>query len=959
MRKMRSCKMMKILLLLLSFMMLLSMTAMAISDSADTSALMAFKNGIIDRSNKLSNWQGNDPCGDAWMGVICVSTNSSTNVSHVSELQLFSYNLEGQLAPELGNLSQLSTLNLMFNNNINGTIPSSIGNLQNLNLLLLNGNQLTGSIPSELGQLTKLTRLQLDENQLSGPLPLSLGNITQVQHFHMSNNSINGSIPATLGRLQNLLHLLLDNNDLEGPLPEEIANISTITIVQLDNNPKIASTIPQQWVQIPSLIKLSLKNCSLYGPIPELGAPTNLSYVDLSLNKLSGGLPSNLSSNLVTVNFVHNYLTGSIPDSYGTLQQLQALQLANNFLNGTIPASLGSGLSFSNNSNTLLVDLQNNNLTGLDTELLFEATRSTNINVWLAGNQELCSILATTVSLKVCTSPDGITVLQNTSSSNSQTPNSTCHSCSLPSMPVVDVASQVCRCAQPIPVLIRLKSPGFSFFDRYTQNLISLLEGALNISASQVQIQSSDWDAAGERLYLNLLLFPPNSTFNSIEVNNLYNVFSTFILSLSSNWSLSVVGPYDLLNFNTVAVVQTTSKGLSTGSIVGIVVGAVAFVAILAAFATFLILHRHHKKQRRLRTLPPGVKIAGVKGFTYEELAKASKGFSPENEIGQGGYGKVYRGTLEDDTIVGIKRALKESMQGAHQFYTEIELLSRLHHRNLVQLIGYCNDKGEQMLVYEFMVNGNLRDHLIPTEEMDFAKRIHIALGTARGILYLHTEANPPIFHRDIKANNILLDRNYNAKVADFGLSKSAPEPNVDDATPEHVSTTVKGTPGYMDPQYFMTNKFTDKSDVYSFGIVLLELITGMMPISRGKYILREVKEALEANKISSIIDPCMGTSYPPDGLDRLLKLALSCCSQENEDRPQMIDLTRELQDIWRLTAASYPMLSKMDSDISSHNFGTMGQSSQTSGPYSVLDVEAKDGTGKFSSISDPHVWPR
>ncbi len=152
----------------------------------------------------------------------------------------------------------------------------------------------------------------------------------------------------------------------------------------------------------------------------------------------------------------------------------------------------------------------------------------------------------------MCTSPDGITVLQNnTSSSNSQTPNSTCHSCSLPSMPVVDVASQVCRCAQPIPVLIRLKSPGFSFFDRYTQNLISLLEGALNISASQVQIQSSDWDAAGERLYLNLLLFPPNSTFNSIEVNNLYNVFSTFILSLSSNWSLSVVGPYDLLNFNT------------------------------------------------------------------------------------------------------------------------------------------------------------------------------------------------------------------------------------------------------------------------------------------------------------------------------------------------------------------------------------------------------------------------
>ncbi len=119
------------------------------------------------------------------------------------------------------------------------------------------------------------------------------------------------------------------------------------------------------------------------------------------------------------------------------------------------------------------------------------------------------------------------------------------------------------------------------------------------------------------------------------------------------------------------------------------------------------------------------------------------------------------------------------------------------------------------------------------------------------------------------------------------------------------------------------------------------------------------MKEALEANKISSLIDPSMGTSYPPDGLDRLLKLALSCCSQEYEERPQMIDLTRELEDIWRLTAASHPMLCKMDSGISSHNFGTTGQSSQTSGPYSVLDVEAKDSTGKFSSTSDPDVWPR
>jgi hypothetical protein len=172
----------------------------------------------------------------------------------------------------------------------------------------------------------------------------------------------------------------------------------------------------------------------------------------------------------------------------------------------------------------------------------------------LAGNQELCNILATTVSLEVCTSnDDGITALQGSnSSSNSQTPNSTCHSCSPPSMPVVDVASQVCQCAQPIPVVIQLKSPGFSFFDdRFAQTLIPLLEDALNLSASQVQIQSSDWVSGGERLTLKLLLFPPNSTFSSIEIFNICNNFSTFTVSSSPNWSPSVVGPYELLNCNT------------------------------------------------------------------------------------------------------------------------------------------------------------------------------------------------------------------------------------------------------------------------------------------------------------------------------------------------------------------------------------------------------------------------
>lgn len=250
-------------------------------------------------------------------------------------------------------------------------------------------------------------------------------------------------------------------------------------------------------------------------------------------------------------------------------------------------------------------------------------------------------------------------------------------------------------------------------------------------------------------------------------------------------------------------------------------------------------------------------------------------------------------------------------MQGATQFYTEIELLSRCHHRNLVELVGYCNQKGEQMLVYEFMAGGTLRDHLIPTEILDFARRLHIALGTARGIVYLHTEADPPIFHRDIKASNILLDERYNAKVADFGLSKLAPMPDLHGATPQHVSTIVKGTPGYLDPEYFLTQKLTDKTDVYSFGVVLLEIITGMFPISYGKNIVREVTRAMEQGDIMSIVDPQMGQYPSKQGLEPLLKLALACCQSESDKRPRMVDIVRELEDIWRLTMSSEPVAMK------------------------------------------------
>jgi serine/threonine protein kinase len=302
--------------------------------------------------------------------------------------------------------------------------------------------------------------------------------------------------------------------------------------------------------------------------------------------------------------------------------------------------------------------------------------------------------------------------------------------------------------------------------------------------------------------------------------------------------------------------------------------------------------------ETRVEKLP--LLVAGVRAFTKEELAEATANFSDANRIGRGGYGKVYFGKLQDGMLVAVKVADPGSVQGAREFYTEIAFLSRVHHKNLVMLVGYCDLEDQQMLVYEFMSGGTLRDHLFGTSEwaepLDFPTRVEIALGSARGINYLHTEANPPIFHRDIKASNILLDHRNVAKVADFGLSCLAPVPDMEGVTPGHVSTVVRGTPGYLDPEYYMTNKLTDKSDVYSFGVVLLELLTGMHAITRGKNIVREVKKrAIEGNGLT-LVDPLI-SHYTPEALEAFMCLALRCVKEiQPEMRPTMGEVVSELE---------------------------------------------------------------
>ncbi|CAL1392370.1 unnamed protein product [Linum trigynum] len=289
--------------------------------------------------------------------------------------------------------------------------------------------------------------------------------------------------------------------------------------------------------------------------------------------------------------------------------------------------------------------------------------------------------------------------------------------------------------------------------------------------------------------------------------------------------------------------------------------------------------------------------------FTYEEMVTATNGFSTQNLLGEGGFGCVYKGCLPDGREVAVKQLNIRGSQGEREFRAEVDIISRVHHRHLVSLVGYCISDSERLLVYEYVPNNTLDFHLheegIPV--LDWPHRIKIAAGAARGLAYLHQDCNPRIIHRDIKSSNILLDINFEAKVSDFGLAKLNPDAYT------HLTTRVMGTYGYVAPEYATSGKLTEKSDVYSFGVVLLELITGQKPLdptqSPGKESLVErarpfMSHALVSGELGGLIDPRLDKNYVEEEMFRMIEAAAACVRHSAAKRPRMEQIVRALSDI-------------------------------------------------------------
>lgn len=299
--------------------------------------------------------------------------------------------------------------------------------------------------------------------------------------------------------------------------------------------------------------------------------------------------------------------------------------------------------------------------------------------------------------------------------------------------------------------------------------------------------------------------------------------------------------------------------------------------------------------------------------FTGKEITKATNNFSKDNLIGAGGFGEVFKGILDDGTVTAIKRAKLGNTKGIDQVINEVRILCQVNHRSLVRLLGCCVELEQPIMIYEYIPNGTLFDHLHSHHSgkwtsLSWQLRLRIAYQTAEGLTYLHSAAVPPIYHRDVKSSNILLDERLNAKVSDFGLSRLVEASENNDS---HIFTCAQGTLGYLDPEYYRNFQLTDKSDVYSFGVVLLEVLTSKKAIDFNREeenvnLVVYIKNVIEEDRLMEVIDPVLkegASKLELETMKALGSLAAACLHDKRQNRPSMKEVADEIEYIISIAA--------------------------------------------------------
>ncbi|KAK1268792.1 Receptor-like protein kinase HSL1 [Acorus gramineus] len=813
----------------------------------------------------------------------------------IETLSLVNNLLNHTISPVLGNLSTLKVLNLSYNPFSPGPIPPEFGNLTNLETLWLSGCNLVGSIPPELGNLKRVINLDVSNNGLTGSIPDTLKGLESVVQIELYNNSLSGAIPLGLGKLAKLRRfdasmngligwipddlcrlplesLNLYTNSLEGPIPEAIAGSLNLYELKLFEN-KLSGKIPSKLGKVSPLVTLDLSVNQLSGDLPpEICGGGALEELLLIQNSLSGSLPEGLSRcrTLTRVRLGRNSFSGPVPDGVWGLPLVYLLELSKNSFSGSIPPAISGA------SNLSSIDISGNGFTGsIPPEIgrisgLYEFSAADNL---LSG--PIPAELGHLAEL-------GILNLRNNSLNGELLKDIK----SWGKLTDLDLAMN--DLTGPIPPEIG-DLPVLNYFDLSANRLSGEIPTKLqNLKLNRFNLSDNELSGDLPPLY-NKQMYKDSFLGNPGLCGDLPGLCPP---------GSGPGGPKNR-GFNWVLL----------------------SIFMLAAFIFVVGVGWFYWKYRAFKKAKQGIDKSKwiltsfhKLGFSEYEILDC---LDEDNVIGSGASGKVYKAVLSNGETVAVKKlwgvAKKEEQEeeevgvdhrtnGDDEFEAEVATLGKIRHKNIVKLWCCCVHKDCKLLVYEYMPNGSLGDLLHSSKAgiLDWPMRYKIALDAAEGLSYLHHDCVPPIVHRDVKSNNILLDAELGARVADFGVAKVVDGAAATGKGPKSMSV-IAGSCGYIAPEYAYTLRVNEKSDIYSFGVVLLELVTGKRPVDPEfgeKDLVKWVCSILEQKgEEEHVIDPKLDLCYKEE-IIKVLNIGLLCASSLPINRPSMRRVVKMLIEV-------------------------------------------------------------
>ncbi|CAM6109867.1 unnamed protein product [Calypogeia fissa] len=825
---------------------------------------------------------------------------SLTGLSNLTKLHLSGNFLDGFLPVDFNRIGKLEELYL-DSNQFTGPIPTTICSVRSLKKLRLFDNQLTGPIPENIGNLTELTVLFLHVNQLSGPLPLSLGNLTLLQELQLQGNKLNGTLPRSIWpQLTSLQSLYLHFNELEGGIPSEILFLgSTLTNISLGFN-KFNGTLPDPQNApkgVPHMAKLSLVslcNNSLMGFIPQdMSQLGNLQFLDFSNNQLTGSIPSQLTtlinSNRVQANLVFNDFD---PASWSTIQgSSQCTQLLNESMNQqclSYGSSTGVGINVGgpqiSSEGTGVRFVADDKFTSLLGSYEFSSDNNSGTTPWVMSEQGVVQESGSSILTSSASPPPGPLGVVYQSQSNS--------------LRDLWTLFQTARVGgDTLSYRIGHLTPGSYFVDLYFAELDeSVTRSGQRVFSVYIQGElkyaSLDiFNSTGGTMIPLILHFPVSISHGVIEVQ----------LVGRGSWSATQeqMKVYRGPILSALNIRQNEQKSKTFIAIVAAVAGGSVFglAVLLLVCVRCVIVHRRKSRRRAMRVCRSNM---GLLSFTYAQLEASTNKFSERNLLGQGAFGKVFKGVLKDGGTIAIKQLSLPNPATLESLQNELLVISTVRHRNLVPLIGCCLEHECPIIVCQYMPNGNLHDAIFKDSSpvfLSWNQRCKVALDIARGLRYLHEESVHKIVHRDVKPVNILLDNQLSAHIADFGMARLLAEQEIE------VITGVMGTRGYMAPEYALNGQLSDKVDVYSFGVVLLEMVVGrrgmqpsVTPTATEKVPLCQwAWHMFLAGDFEEMVDKRLGKDYVLNEVITMLQIAFWCIEYSQSLRPSMSQVMRML----------------------------------------------------------------